>query len=95
MKGFSVLVLTVALLLMTTHRLPAPISEVPESPTPAPEQSAKPKPKRTSNPKSRVKIQELRQSKQDTVRPPHLSVSPRHFRNDLRGFGPVPLPTTA
>jgi hypothetical protein len=31
-------------LLVTTHRLPAPISE--ESPTPAPEQSAKPKAKR-------------------------------------------------
>src|SRR6266700_8186918 len=39
--------LAVMLLLITAHRLPAPISEIPESPTPAPEQSAKPKPKRT------------------------------------------------
>ena len=39
--------LAVMLLLITAHRLPAPISEIPESPTPTPEQSAKPKPKRT------------------------------------------------
>jgi hypothetical protein len=32
--------------------LPAPIQEVPESPTPAPEQSTKPKPKRTIKPKA-------------------------------------------
>jgi hypothetical protein len=32
-----------ALLLVSTQRLPAPIQEVPESPTPKPEQSAKPK----------------------------------------------------
>jgi hypothetical protein len=30
------------LLVTVTHRLPAPISEIPESPTPAPEQSPKP-----------------------------------------------------
>jgi cytoskeletal protein RodZ len=46
--------LVAALLLVTAHRLPAPISEIPESPTPAPEQSAKPKPKRTTNPKSQA-----------------------------------------
>jgi hypothetical protein len=44
-----------ALLLVTAHRLPAPISETPESPTPAPapaaEQSEKAKPKRTTKPK--------------------------------------------
>jgi len=45
MKRSLVLSLTLALLLMTAHRLPAPIQEIPESPTPAPEQSAKPKPK--------------------------------------------------
>jgi hypothetical protein len=43
--------LVVALLLVTAHRLPAPISEIPENPTPAQEQSAKPKPKRTIKPK--------------------------------------------
>lgn len=37
-------------LLIGTHRLPAPIQEI-ESPTPAPEQSAKPKPKRSVKPK--------------------------------------------
>jgi hypothetical protein len=31
-------------MLVTAHRLPAPIQEIPESPTPKPEQSAKPKP---------------------------------------------------
>jgi hypothetical protein len=37
-------------LLISTHRLPAPISEV-ETPTPTPEQSAKPKPKSLLRPK--------------------------------------------
>lgn len=41
-------VLAIVLLLVTAHRLPAPISE--QSPSPAPEQSAKPKSK-TSKPK--------------------------------------------
>ncbi len=44
--------LTAILLLVISDRLPAPIQEVPESPTPAPEQSAKPKPKRTIKPKA-------------------------------------------
>jgi hypothetical protein len=35
--------LAVMLLLITAHRLPAPIHEIPESPRPAPEQSAKSK----------------------------------------------------
>lgn len=34
--------LMTALLLVTAHRLPAPIQEIPESPTPAPEEQAKP-----------------------------------------------------
>jgi hypothetical protein len=41
-----------ALLLITTHRLPAPIQEVPDSPTPAPSESATPKPKRVIHPKT-------------------------------------------
>src|SRR5712691_4510272 len=47
-----------ALLLMTADRLPAPIQEIPESPTPAPEQSAKPKPKppAKSKPKSEASV---------------------------------------
>jgi hypothetical protein len=36
MKRTLALLLSVALLLITAHRLPAPIQEVPESPTPAP-----------------------------------------------------------
>ena len=52
MKRTLALLLTVALLLITAHRLPAPISESPENPTPAPEQSAKPKTKRTVKPKA-------------------------------------------
>jgi cytoskeletal protein RodZ len=55
------LLLIVALLLITAHRLPAPIQEVPESPTPAatpvPAESAKPKPKRISKPKSEASQQ--------------------------------------
>jgi hypothetical protein len=46
----SLIFLTVAVLLVTAHHLPAPISE--QSPSPAPEQSAKPKPK-PSKPKSK------------------------------------------
>jgi hypothetical protein len=37
-----------SVMLLTIHQLPAPIQEVPESPTP--EQSTKPKPKRTTKP---------------------------------------------
>src|SRR6476646_2894586 len=37
--------LITSLLLASAHRLPAPIQEVPESPTPRPEQSVRPKPK--------------------------------------------------
>jgi hypothetical protein len=46
------LLLLIALLSIATHRLPAPILETQESPTPAPEQSAKPKAKRIVKPKA-------------------------------------------
>jgi len=52
MKRSLAFSLTVALIVMVAHRLPAPIQEVPESPTPAPQQSTKPKPKRTVEPKA-------------------------------------------
>jgi hypothetical protein len=45
MKRSLLLCLRTGFLLSTAHQLPAPIQEVPESPTPVPEQSAKPKPK--------------------------------------------------
>jgi hypothetical protein len=47
----TLVLLTIALVVITAHRLPAPIQEAPESPTPAPEQSVKPKSKRTVKPK--------------------------------------------
>src|SRR5947207_440916 len=50
MKRSLALLLTVALFLITVHRLPAPITE--ESATPAPEQSAKPKSKRVNESKT-------------------------------------------
>lgn len=54
MKSFiRPLAVTIALLI-SAHRLPAPIQEVPESPTPAPEQSAKPR----SKPKPRSEASE-------------------------------------
>jgi len=48
--------LAVMLLLITAHRLRAPIHEIPESPRPAPEQSAKSKPKRITKPKVTTKF---------------------------------------
>jgi hypothetical protein len=54
MKRTLALLLTVALLLITTHRLPAPISEIPESPTPAPTVAQTPPPKK-SPPKPKSK----------------------------------------
>lgn len=50
MKPGITLLVTAAVLLTTAHRLPAPIQEVPEGPTPSPQQSAKPKPKQTIKP---------------------------------------------
>jgi hypothetical protein len=67
--------LVAALLLVTAHRLPAPISEIPESPTPAPEQSAKPKPKRTIKPKAESENSE-RSTKRQTPSPTP-SIQPR------------------
>ena len=52
MKRTASTLLILFFLLATSHRLPAPIQEAPESPTPAPEQSAKPKPKQTTKPKA-------------------------------------------
>ena len=57
MKATLVLFLTAALLLMTAHRLPAPISEAPETtPTPKAKREAppRPKPKSKQTPKSKA-----------------------------------------
>jgi hypothetical protein len=50
----KLLVVTIALLLITAPQLPAPIQEIPEKPTPAPEHFSKTKSKRTvkANPSS-------------------------------------------
>jgi hypothetical protein len=67
-------------LLISTHRLPAPISEIPESPTPAPERSAKPKPKRTIKPKV---TSEKSESQAKTASPPQSEATPQ--RNPFDG----------
>jgi hypothetical protein len=54
--------LVLVLVLISAHRLPAPIQEVPESPSPAPEQSAKPKPKRTAKTKENSESSPRRQT---------------------------------
>ncbi|HEX7517888.1 MAG TPA: hypothetical protein VF345_11455 [Chthoniobacterales bacterium] len=53
-RGWPRLTLVVLLLFSTAHRLPAPIVEAPENPTPAPEQASKPKWKRSMRANSRA-----------------------------------------
>jgi len=55
MKRTLVLFVSITLLLVTAHRLPAPIVEE-TTPTPAPQESAKPKPKRITKPKVTTKF---------------------------------------
>jgi|ERR1700736_5975122 len=52
MKRRLLLCLITGLLFSTVHRLPAPIQEASESPTPIPDQSAKPKAKHEAKPKA-------------------------------------------
>jgi outer membrane biosynthesis protein TonB len=55
MKGTLNLPLTVALLLITAHRLPAPIQDVPENATPAPTVAPAPEPRKSlPKPKSKT-----------------------------------------
>src|SRR5947207_6551861 len=75
--------LVLAFLLTTTSRLPAPIQEVPESPTPAPEQSAKPKPKRTTKPKATSENSEISTKRQTSSAPPRSQLTPQ--RNPFDG----------
>jgi hypothetical protein len=77
----------VVLLLITAHRLPAPISEILESPTPAPEQSAKPKPKRTIKPKVTSESSES-STKRKTALPAQSQPTPNRnpFDGTWRGF---------
>lgn len=80
MKRTLALLLTVALLLITAHRLPAPISEIPESPTPAPEQSAKSKPKRTIKSKATSESSESSTSHQTPSPQPKSQATPTQPR---------------
>jgi hypothetical protein len=83
MKQTLALLLTVALLSITAQRLLAPIQEVPESPTPAPEQSAKPKPKRTIKPKVASEDSE-KSTKRKAASPPNQLQRPK-FAGIWRG----------
>lgn len=76
--------LVAALLFVTAHRLPAPIQEVPESPTPAPEQPAKPKPKRTTKPKPKSETNEL------ATTPAKQQPSPKQSRFAGKWVGTMP-----
>ena len=90
MKRTLALLLTVPLLLITAHRLPAPIQEIPESPTPAPEQSAKPTSKRTTKPKATRESSETSTKRQTASPPAQLQHHPR-FPGTWRGTLPFGL----
>jgi hypothetical protein len=72
--------LSAVVLLLTAHPLPAPIQEVPGSPTPAPEQSPKPKPKRTIKPEATGKSSESSTKRQTASSPQtHPTQNPTPF----------------
>lgn len=71
--------IALALLLVTAHRLPAPIVE--ESSTPAPKQSAKPKPKRVSKPKA------ANENAERAAMPQKRTITPAATRNQNRFDG--------
>ena len=78
--------LIIALLLATAHRLPAPISDVPESPAPAAEQSAKPKPKRAVKPKAASESSETSTKRQTSSPTPKTqATSQRKFAGTWKG----------
>jgi hypothetical protein len=81
-KRSLALLLIATLLLATAHRLPAPIQEVPESPSPAPEQPTKPKPKRTVKPKTRESSEASTKPKTSSP-PPKSQATPE--RNSIDG----------
>jgi hypothetical protein len=96
MKPTLALLFTVALLLITAHRLPAPIQEVPESPTPAPASQitatpiAKLKPNRAAKPNV---INEGSQSstKRKAASPPTQLEQQPKFAGTWRGTLPFGL----
>ena len=74
-------------LLIGSHRLPAPISEITESPTPAPEQSATPKSKRTIKPKVSSESSESSTRRQTPLPPPkaQATAKPERFAGSWNG----------
>ena len=68
--------LSAVVLLLTAHPLPAPIQEVPESPTPAPEQLAKPKVKHAVKPKAASENSETSAKRQASSTPPKGQSAP-------------------
>src|SRR5467141_2637267 len=76
----SCLLLVAALLFVPAHRLPAPIQEVPESPTPAPKQSTKTKPKQTIKLKDAGKSSESSTKRQTSAPQPKSQSSPTQPR---------------
>jgi len=77
--------LAVALLLIPAHRLPAPIQEIPESPTPAPEQSATPKPKRTVKPKVTENSESSTKRETPSPTPKTQAISQSKFAGTWKG----------
>ena len=84
--GPSRFLLGAVFLLITAHRLPAPIQEVPESPTPAPTvaPTAKPKPKLSPKPKPKAEASESATS------PSKRQVGPRTSRFAGKWVGTMP-----
>ena len=85
-RGRFCLLLGAVLLWVTAPRLPAPIQEVPESPTPAPTvaATAKPKPKPSSKPKAKAEASESAPS------PSKRSVGPKTSRFAGKWVGIMP-----
>jgi hypothetical protein len=79
-KPIASLLLSLSLLLATSERLPAPISE--ESPTPAPEQSVKPKAKRVTEAKTN------RNAKPSTATSTPTPTSSKRFAGTWSGIMP-------
>ena len=63
MNPFVKLLAVIGFLVIAAHRLPAPIQEIQENPTPAPAHSAKPKSKRAVKPRGTAR------SSEDSARP--------------------------
>jgi hypothetical protein len=83
MRTSTRFLLGLALLLISVHRLPAPIQEIPESPTPAPAQSVKSKPKRTVKPKATAESSETSTKRQTPSAQPKRQALPQ--RNPIDG----------